>query len=209
MVRRAGLAGRALAARDAVEPENSTRAQILSGAARLFRTQGYAAVSLRDIAKAVGVTTGSLYHHFASKEEIVSEILEQGHLRVLREVKRNVEALGASATGTARLREAIYTHLSCLTSDDSFPSANIRIFAHVPAEVRLASLGARHEYEKYWATLLANFRDKSHLVDIDPVILVNLLFGAMNWTIEWFNPRRHSLDTIAGNLTLLVVPDTT
>ena len=190
----------------AAAEDTGTRAQILGCAAGLFRAQGYAAVSLRDIAKGVGLTTGSLYYHFGSKEEIVSEILEQGHLRVLRDVERNVELLGSDADPRELIRAAIHTHISCLIGDDSFPSANIRIFAHVPSEIRHASLGARREYESYWARLIKRCQSGDPAVtDIEPAILINLLFGAMNWTLEWFKPGRHSVSDIADDLTRLVI----
>ena len=102
-----------------------TRAEILRCAARLFRTRGYAAVSLRDIAKGAGLTTGSFYYHFTSKEEIVSEILDQGHRRVLSEVRKAVSDLGPDADGRLILRTAIKQHIECLLGEDSFPSANI------------------------------------------------------------------------------------
>ncbi|MGX9389442.1 TetR/AcrR family transcriptional regulator [Nitrobacteraceae bacterium UC4446_H13] len=183
-----------------------TRAEILTCAARLFRTQGYAAVSLREIAKGVGLTTGSLYYHFASKEEIVSEILDQGHRRVLQEVQKGITALGPEADGRMILRTAILKHIECLLGDDSFPSANIRIFAHVPAEVRRESLGVRHEYESYWIRLLRRCQERGESdAAVDPPVLANLLFGAMNWTIEWYKPGSHRIEDVAESLTRLVI----
>lgn len=190
-------------------PDVGTKAEILSCAARLFRTKGYAAVTLREIAKGVGLTTGSFYYHFTSKEEIVSEILEQGHRRVLSEVRKSVSDLGASPDGQLILRTAIRSHIQCLLGDDSFPSANIRIFAHVPAEVRTASLGVRHEYEGYWIQLLRQCQERGESdPNIDPAVLSNLLFGAMNWTLEWYKPGRHRIEEIADNLTRLVIHQT-
>lgn len=181
--------------------EEGSRSQILSCAAQLFRTQGYAAVSLRDIAKGVGLTTGSLYYHFVSKEEIVSEILDQGHRRVLAEVQKAVDDLGPDADPREVLKTACLVHISCLLGEDSFPSANIRIFAHVPAEIRTASLGVRHEYETYWIRLLKRCSNGK----IDRPVLANILFGAMNWTLEWYKPGRHKIEDVAETLTTLVV----
>lgn len=194
---------------DVASEDVSTRTQILSSAARLFRTQGYAAVSLRDIAKGAGLTTGSVYHNFASKEEIVSEILDQGHRRVLIEVSRNIKALGDGADARSVLRTAIHTHVSCLLGEDSFPSANIRIFSHVPVEVRMASLGARQEYEAYWLGILARCQQSDgETRDVDLTYLSNILFGAMNWTIEWFRPGRHDYGDFVDSLAILVMPET-
>lgn len=52
-----------------------TRARILEVAAELFATKGYAGTSVRDISEALGVTKAALYYHFASKEEILTEML--------------------------------------------------------------------------------------------------------------------------------------
>ncbi|WP_147262062.1 TetR/AcrR family transcriptional regulator [Blastococcus sp. TF02A-26] len=63
-----GTAGRA--------PGDSARAQVVrSTAARLFEASGYAGTTMNDIADAVGLLPGSLYHHFASKEQIAAELL--------------------------------------------------------------------------------------------------------------------------------------
>ena len=60
-----------------------SRQQILAVAATLFCARGYAGTSLRDIAAAAGMKAGSLYYHFASKEELTAEVLrigvERGH----------------------------------------------------------------------------------------------------------------------------------
>lgn len=53
------------------------RSRLLDISARLFATRGYSNTSIRDIADAAGMTSGSLYHHFPSKEAILDEILRE------------------------------------------------------------------------------------------------------------------------------------
>lgn len=53
--------------------------ELVNIAADLFRMKGYAATSIDDIAKACGLTKGSLYHHFAGKEELALAALDQVH----------------------------------------------------------------------------------------------------------------------------------
>lgn len=57
------------------EQNSERRGQILAIAARLIASQGYSATTVRDIADEAGILSGSLYHHFASKEAILEEIL--------------------------------------------------------------------------------------------------------------------------------------
>lgn len=57
------------------EHGSDRRKQILAIAAKLFATRGYSSTTVRDIADEAGILSGSLYHHFASKEAIAQEIL--------------------------------------------------------------------------------------------------------------------------------------
>ena len=61
------------------EPQDR-RGVILASAAELFARKGVSATTVREIADAVGILSGSLYHHFESKDAIVAEILA-GYLR--------------------------------------------------------------------------------------------------------------------------------
>ena len=71
---------------------------ILETAARLFRHEGYAATSLRAIAAACDMKAGSLYYHFESKDQIVSEVLDIGVQRVFDAVKLALEELAPDAS---------------------------------------------------------------------------------------------------------------
>ncbi|WP_197280728.1 TetR/AcrR family transcriptional regulator [Bosea vaviloviae] len=57
-----------------MEPTD-TRTAILEVAARLYADLGYSAVSMRDVAKEIGVTPANLYHHFKGKEDLIRETL--------------------------------------------------------------------------------------------------------------------------------------
>src|SRR5213082_3514357 len=54
---------------------NSRRDELLALAARLFAERGYVSTTVRDIADAAGILSGSLYHHFDSKESMVEALL--------------------------------------------------------------------------------------------------------------------------------------
>ncbi|TLN19943.1 TetR/AcrR family transcriptional regulator, partial [bacterium] len=53
------------------------RKQILAASVRLFRTVGYEAASLRDLAGEVGINKATIYHYFKSKEEILFCIVDE------------------------------------------------------------------------------------------------------------------------------------
>lgn len=81
------------------------RARILAAAADLFERGGYAAVSLGDIAAAVGVTKAALYHHFPNKEAIYAEIMRTVLRQIGESIRRTVLAPGPVLEKIQRLTE--------------------------------------------------------------------------------------------------------
>lgn len=178
--------------------EMPLRETILAAAADLFIKRGYAVVSMRMIASEAGITTGGLYYYFKDKDDIVYEILDAGHHHVHEEVRSAVESLGSTAGKSARIKVGIRAHLAALHAKNSFPAANVRIFAHVPDHLRRAVRPGRQAYEKFWLDLLSEGANMRSPVDIRHLTL--FLLGAANWTLEWYRPGRDSLDDIASNL---------
>ncbi|MGO9959999.1 MAG: TetR/AcrR family transcriptional regulator [Solirubrobacteraceae bacterium] len=60
------------------EAREHTRALLLAAAARVFAQKGFAGASLEEIAELAGYTTGALYYHFASKDQLFLELLRTG-----------------------------------------------------------------------------------------------------------------------------------
>lgn len=163
---------------------------------------------MRDVASEAGATTGSLYHHFSSKDELVRELLDQGHRQILREVRSALDSAPAQASARAALSAALTAHLTCLLASDSLPAANIRIFAHVPEAVRQATLRGRHDYEKFWIELLRRFSRAGVVrAEVEPRALALILFGAMNWSLEWFKPGRDRPERLAADLLRLIATE--
>src|ERR671930_412692 len=78
---------------------NDRRAELLDIAARLFAERGLRATTVRDIADAAGILSGSLYHHFDSKESMVDEILRR-FLDTLFDRYREIVAQGMGPRAT-------------------------------------------------------------------------------------------------------------
>lgn len=171
---------------------------ILDVAARLFREQGYGPVSLRKIAEAAGIKAGSIYYHFGSKDEIVVAILDAG-IRAVHEKMRQAVLEHPHHSAAAILRAAIRAHLRALLDVSDYSSANVRIFGQVPQSVRDANLPTRRAYEAEWDNLLTRLQKEGALrrnVDIRRLRL--MLIGALNATLEWFDPKRGSVEALAS-----------
>ncbi|SMF72333.1 transcriptional regulator, TetR family [Tistlia consotensis] len=182
-----------------------SRRRILDVAARLFREQGYAGVSLRAIAAEAGMQAGSLYYHFDSKEDLVVEILDEGIRTVHQGVAEAVGRLPTGAGGEALLRTAILAHLRSLLRLSDYSSANVRIFGQIPEAVRQRSLPVRQAYDRYWDELLAEARGRGLLrADADLRTTRLLLIGALNASLEWFEPARGGVERLAGHYADLI-----
>lgn len=178
-------------------PEGGARRQILDAAAALLR-QGYDATTTREIASRVGIKAGSIYHHFASKDDIVGTVVNEGVRVVHDAVTAALEARGPSASPRERMQAAIKAHLRASLEHSDYTSASIRAFAFLPAAVQEGCRVERRRYEEIWRELVAEAAAAGLLapaVSQDSVRL--LLLGAVNWAGEWYRPERMSIDEIA------------
>ncbi|HIL92035.1 MAG TPA: TetR/AcrR family transcriptional regulator [Cycloclasticus sp.] len=97
--------------------EVNTRIQILNKAAPLFAAKGYNGVSMRDLSKAVGLSTAALYHHFPDKHALYFEVMKYSFVD-----KATAIADSVSSTGTAleRLERAIKHFAMIVHKDENF-----------------------------------------------------------------------------------------
>ncbi|WP_282048177.1 TetR/AcrR family transcriptional regulator [Sulfitobacter mediterraneus] len=171
---------------------------VLDIAAGLFREQGYGTVSLRKIAEAAGIKAGSIYYHFGSKDEIVVAVLDVGIQVVHDNMQQAVSALPKDTGAETILRAAIGAHLRALLDLSDYTSANVRIFGQVPQSVRDANLPTRRAYEAEWDTLLSRLQERGALKhDVDIRRLRLMLIGALNATLDWFDPDRGSAEALS------------
>jgi AcrR family transcriptional regulator len=178
--------------------ELNGRDRILNAAASLFLSRGYAETSLRTIADAVDMRPASIYHHFASKDALLTEILRIGMVAVTTAFEETSENLAPDADGRDRLRGHVAGHLSALFTNHAFTAAHVTVFPFAPGDVRRAAVPERDAYESQWTTLLA---DVAPHLSPDASRLVRLVvFGAMNSSLQWFDPSEGSVDDLATTI---------
>ena len=172
-----------------------TRAEILTAAARVLRDNGYKATTLRKVADNAGLKAGSVYYHFNSKDAIVDEVLNAGLKDLLSGVEAAVRQFDAPYDHHARIATAIWTHLDFLFKASEFTSANIRSYGMLPNHFRERHRGIRHEYGKLWDWILREAQDDGAIrSDIKIVPLRQVMLGALNWTVEWFDPNKAGVE---------------
>jgi AcrR family transcriptional regulator len=90
---------------------------ILEKTAPLFASEGYAATSMRDLAKACGITPAALYHHFTDKEQLYREVLEYTFRR---RIGRMGEALKEVTTFEDKVRRVMEVLVDAIDGDELF-----------------------------------------------------------------------------------------
>jgi len=183
-----------------------TRQKILKTAASLFQKQGYASTTLRDIATAAQMQAGSIYYHFDTKYEILDAVLDRG----LRDIHDNVEKIikvhKINSDYRSKFTAAVQEHLNQLLVCSEFSSANLRIFGQLPQDLRKRHQPLRHSYSMLWDDLLREAKTAGILrqdVDIGP--LRQFILGALNWTVEWFDAEKFSVDMLAERCAILLL----
>ena len=167
-----------------------TRRRILDASAAAFRRDGYASVTLKEIAALAGLQAGSLYYHFDSKEEIVEEVLTVGVDGVFFATRAAVDALGPDAGPLARLRAAIAAHLEFVLAESDYAVANIRILSQVPRAIRQRHLKRQRRYGAYWRALFEAAASAGALrTELDLSVVRMLTLGALNWSVEWYDAK--------------------
>ncbi len=184
---------------------DATREQILAEAARLFRHQGYAATTLRQVADAAGIKAGSIYYHFDSKDQILGEVLDKGIELVMQAVRQRIDALAPDATYRQRIAAGIEGHLYGMLHYGDFTSANIRIYGQIPLAAKKKHRVVRRAYAEYWDQLFDAARVAGELrTDASLAVIRLFVIGALNWTVEWYNPKRGAFKEFAAQITMII-----
>lgn len=200
----AGEPGSALRPAPAPTPD-TTAEQILAAAARLFGRQGFRATTLRQIAEDAGIKAGSVYYHFDGKEEIAARVLDAGIHALTAAVRSHVDGLPAGSGARARLAAAVEGHLWGMLHHGDFTAAHIRIYRNVSDAARARHQPVRSAYTRLWDDLLADCAAAGVLRRDIPVPMVRqFLVGALNWPVDWYDPRRGPFERFAAQITALV-----
>jgi len=179
------------------------RQVILRAAAGLFARKGIAATTVREIADEVGILSGSLYHHFESKEAIADEIVS-AFLRDLRDRCRAV--LGGDGDPRARLRDLIAACFDVVERHRDATAIYQNDGSYLGQFERFSYLhNAGREVQAYWLEVIgAGIAKGIFRHDLDPKVAYRLMRDAMWMSVRWFTPtREYPLSRLAEDCTAL------
>ncbi len=181
--------------------DGNRRQALLRAAARLFRTQGFAATSTRDIATAAGMRSGSPFYHFENKEALLAAIMLEGMQRAAHSqllAMQAAVAAGQALSARECLRVLVRNHLEVLLGAESdFIPVMLYEWRSLSQAQRVEVNELRRDYEAVWVPVLKALQASGELQG-DPSLARLLIFGALNWAVQWYDAgRRASLDELS------------
>ena len=182
--------------------DESPRGRLLRAAAHLFLTRGYAQTTVRDLARDVGILSGSIFHHFDSKEEILEAVMTEVSLLNAGRMRTAAEGRGAPL---ARVRALIRCELDSIHGETSEAmTLLVSEWRSLSAAAQERVLLARDRYEEIWLDAMRSARDE--LLPIDPFVLRRLLQGMTSATANWYRARGPlTLDLLTDQIVSLLV----
>jgi AcrR family transcriptional regulator len=178
--------------------------EIIAAAAKVFQTKGYHAATVQDIADAVGILKGSLYHYVKSKEDLLYLIVKEPIARIY---ERMTEIVASELPAGEKLRGAILAHLEAF--DRHYP--HLFVYLHEREEMKRRfreqfKLSPK-QYERCWQQILREgVKSGEFRPDFDVQVVSYGLLGMLNWLYKWYDPRgRLGVREVADQLSTLAL----
>lgn len=177
------------------ELDDSPRGRVLRAAAYLFHKQGYDKTTVRELAQLIGIQSGSLFHHFKSKDDILLAVMEEA---IRYNTARLEQAIQQSNDTLGQIWALIRAELESINGDTGTAMA-VLVFEWeaLPADRQAYLLNMRKHYESIWLGVLEQAHAQ-HIIQHPPFIWRRLIGGAISWTVTWYKPDgKLSLDELA------------
>lgn len=168
------------------------RDYILSVAASLFQTRGYAQTTTRQLAAALGIEKGSLYYHYQRKEDILVDICTESLRHITSKLQDVIDRYMPPSADVLEpsefLSRAIVAHVTEALSRRNMHSVMLVELKSISDDRREVVRAMRREYERNWESIIEYGRKTGAIRIAMPTRLVTLaLMNLLNWTIFWFN----------------------
>lgn len=175
---------------------------VLEVAVGVFTRRGYDGTTMDDLARALGLSKSSIYHHVSGKEHLLAKALD----RALLQLEAVVEAAAAGDGGTASERLELAVRRSVVVLVDDLPFVTLLLRVRGNSDVERAALERRRRIDSRFAELVRAAQDEGGIAaDLDPQVVTRLVFGAVNSLTEWFRPGRGvDAPAVADTLTRMV-----
>ncbi len=177
--------------------------QLLDASAELFFRKGYGATTTQDVAMAVGMLKGSLYHHIGSKEDLLVGIIDEVHAAAMERLDAAQRLAGGHL---ARIRWFIRDHTAYNCRNIAQIGVYFREFEALTGERRARVGRDRRTYDRFVRTLIeAGQADGTIRLELDARVAANSVLAVGNWVYQWFDASTQDPGTVADQVAQLAI----
>jgi len=171
----------------AVRAPSERRDEILQIAADLFAERGFAATTVREIADAAGILSGSLYHHFDSKESMADELVHDLLDRVLAAYRRIVAESDDPEVALRGLVREAFTTIATERATVAVMVNEWNLFTQFPRFAYLQEI--EQETERLWVDVIER-GERAHVfrAELDARMLYRMMRDAIWVSVRWYRP---------------------
>lgn len=167
---------------------SARRAEVLAIAAELFATRGYAQTTVRDIADEAGILSGSLYHHFDSKEAMLHEIMREFMDSLHQRFQVIVDQSATPRETLDELVRAAFATIDATPHPVALFQNEAGLFPHLPDFEFVARTGRK--IERLWVQVLIDGRESGEFrADLESNITYRFIRDTVWASVRWYNPR--------------------
>lgn len=172
----------------AVRPDR--RDEILGHAAEVFAVKGYSSATVRDIAEAAGILSGSLYHHFSSKDQMLEEILQE-YLDVIVSQYRSALDIADPEACLGAFFDVAFTHIVRYSNGNIILQNNWSFLRHTARFDFVAD--ALATVRELWGDVLQRGVDTGHFAaDLDLEMALGTMLGSISAAVRYPEPLTES-----------------
>jgi len=162
------------------------RKELTRLAAQLFVQEGFDRTTVRMLAQEMGIKSGSLFHHFKDKQEILAAVIEEGTQNALGIAKAALQSCPGSAE--ARLHAMARAHLETLFADRNAHVVALFEWRRLDPAASAHLSHLRDAYEAMWVEVIDDALAEG-LIHGDRFLVSRFILGALNWTVRWYDPN--------------------
>lgn len=164
-------------------PRPGRREEMLEAAVALFSRKGYHATTVRDIADEVGMQSGSLYAHIASKEDLLLEVVMQAadqFMAVITPIADGDEPAGV------KLKRAMAAHIQVVARSPEAATVFLHEWKALAPKRRQVVAERRAAYEAELGRIIRQGVEAGEFRPVDETFVRLLVLSAVNWVYQWY-----------------------
>ena len=184
-----------------MKPE-TRKDEIINTAAKLFKEKGYSAVTMRDLATAMGIKAASLYNHINSKQEILKAII----ISIAEEFTDGMHAIiDSKQTNVDKLKQIVALHVNITANNTNGMASLNNDWMHLEDQLDYY-LKLRSDYENNFLDIIKKGISASEMKQSNPEIIMFSMLSTLRSLYLWI-PKKEDLNAVdlAQNLSEVLI----